>query len=173
MSSNIKKTITAAIALVALAGLYVAGIYFGLYGNLERDGQISTVARPADAVALGVARQKQAMAALGAPQSKQVLFGDLHVHTTFSTDAFLFNLPFMQGEGAHPPADACDFARYCSALDFYSINDHAESLTPRKWSEIKQSIRQCNDVAGNPDNPHPHSALPSLRSFPARRAGRR
>ena len=103
--------------------------------------------------ALGVDRQKQAMAALGAPQSKQILFGDLHVHTTFSVDAFVFNLPALQGEGAHPPADACDFARYCSALDFYSINDHAESLTPRKWGEIKQSIRQCNDVAGDPNNP--------------------
>jgi len=80
---------------------------------------------------------------------KQILFGDLHVHTTFSGDAFFFSLPIIQGEGAHPPADACDFARFCSALDFWSINDHAEILTPRQWADTRESIRQCNAVAGS------------------------
>jgi hypothetical protein len=83
---------------------------------------------------------------------KQILFGDLHVHTTFSDDAFTFSLPLLGGEGAHPPADACDFARYCSALDFWSINDHAERLTPEHWRETVASIRQCNAVA-DPDHP--------------------
>ena len=84
---------------------------------------------------------------------EQILFGDLHVHTTFSGDAFIFSLPLFQGEGAHPPADACDFARFCSGLDFWSINDHAESLTPRQWQETRESIRECNAVtqAENPD----------------------
>src|SRR5262245_16770379 len=75
---------------------------------------------------------------------KQILFGDLHVHTTFSADAFVRSLPMLQGEGAHPPADACDFARFCSALDFWSINDHAEAISPQHWRETKQSIRECN-----------------------------
>lgn len=87
------------------------------------------------------------------PPEKSILFGDLHVHTTFSADAFLGSLPMLQGEGAHPPADACDFARFCSQLDFWSINDHSEAISPQHWRETKESIRQCNAVAGDPKNP--------------------
>jgi len=44
------------------------------------------------------------------------------------------------------PADTCDFARYCSALDFFALTDHAETLTPRQWSENKRVLRQCSAV---------------------------
>src|SRR5262245_28400368 len=96
---------------------------------------------------------REAGRALGAAHPKQVLFGDLHVRTTFSFDAFTLSLPVLGGEGAHPPADACDFARYCSSLDFWSINDHDFSITPRHWRETIDSIRQCNEVAGDPASP--------------------
>jgi hypothetical protein len=92
-------------------------------------------------------------AARGPSPDRQILFGDLHVHTTFSIDAFWLSLPTVGGEGSHPPSDACDFARYCSALDFWAITDHDFSLTPALWRETIDAIRQCNAVASDPENP--------------------
>jgi hypothetical protein len=83
----------------------------------------------------------------------RILFGDLHNHSNYSLDAYIFNTKLLKGTGRVTPADACDFARYCSALDFWSINDHAESLTPRVWADTVKTIQACNDNAGDPANP--------------------
>ena len=117
---------------------------------------ILALAPPADhgaGVIEGPARSAASVAADFDRAAGQILFGDLHVHSTFSIDAFIFALPLYGGEGAHPPADACDFARYCSAVDFFSINDHAEGLGEELWRETRESIRQCNAIAGDPENP--------------------
>ena len=97
--------------------------------------------------------QADAAEAIRVASPNQILFGDLHVHTTFSFDAFQMSLPMAGGDGAYPVADACDYARHCAGLDFWSINDHAVTLTPRRWEETVDSIRQCNAVAGDPENP--------------------
>jgi hypothetical protein len=138
-----------------LLGAIVAGTMLAACGRHEGPGEIEGERLPADVVASRAeaeAAAARALAANGAP-AKQILFGDLHVHTTFSADAFMMGLPIMQGEGTHPIADACDYARYCSGLDFWSITDHAESITPRRWQETQESIRQCNAVAGDAANP--------------------
>jgi hypothetical protein len=84
---------------------------------------------------------------------KLVLFGDLHVHTSYSWDGFLGALPIVGGEGAHPPSDACDFARHCSGLDFFALTDHAESMLPDRWRASKESVRACNARAGDGRDP--------------------
>ncbi len=139
----------------ALVAAMVAGALglAGCGGELEDAGTITGGPAPTAKVWQRERAQTAARRALGEPIPKQILFGDLHVHTTFSVDAFLRTLPFMQGEGSHPPADACDFARHCSALDFWSINDHAEGITPEHWRQTVESIRQCNALAGDPANP--------------------
>jgi len=85
--------------------------------------------------------------------TSQILFGDLHVHTTFSADAFEASLPILSGDGAHPPADACDFARYCADLDFWALTEHAEFLDPQRWTESRESVRACDERGGDPASP--------------------
>ncbi len=140
-----------AVAAAAMTAVLLVG---GCKGRHEGAGTIAGGRLPEAVVQSRAAKQKEAATAL-APDAgaKQILFGDLHVHTTFSPDAFIRSLPMLQGEGAHPPADACDFARFCSGLDFWSINDHAEGISPEHWRETKESIRQCNKLAGDPKNP--------------------
>ena len=137
--------------VVILAG-YLAGALLGLYGRHEGPGEITQTPIPTPVLSRRADVQAVAGAASTA-DAKQILFGDLHVHTTFSTDAFIASLPMVQGEGAHPPADACDFARFCSGLDFWAITDHAEGLTPQRWAETKDAIRHCNAVSGDPAAP--------------------
>jgi hypothetical protein len=48
-----------------------------------------------------------------------IQFGDLHVHSTNSVDVFVMNVPLLGGGGEVAPLDHCDFARFCSQLDFW------------------------------------------------------
>jgi hypothetical protein len=148
------KKILVALFLALLTGaLWLYAGASGWLGADEIDGEMVRQRRVTKVTSARARAQTEAAAALGAESAKQILFGDFHVHTTFSFDAFMQNLPVAGGVGSRPPSDACDFARHCSALDFWSINDHAENLTPRLWEQTIESVRECNALAGDPANP--------------------
>jgi len=149
-----RRVLLAILVLTIAATIVGYALGRGWLGVRQQGGEITPHPIPAQTIDARATAQRNASrdSSIGADY-KQILFGDLHAHTTFSFDAFLMSLPMFQGEGAHPPADACDFARYCSGLDFWSINDHAEGLTPHQWQEIKRTVRQCQAVAGDPQSP--------------------
>lgn len=145
-------------AAVVLGAIGVLTLWFlgrGVLGHPDSE-QITPTGPPRSAaeVRAGEERVTRAATAINAPKpERQILFGDLHVHTTISFDAFMMNMPVAGGQGAHPPSDACDFARHCAALDFWSINDHASNILPSDWERTVEGIRQCNALAGDPKNP--------------------
>ena len=153
------------VVLVAIGAALWWGVAAGWLGNERGAGEIHGKKLPAVMI---LARDSAVSAVRPAGHDKQILFGDLHVHTTFSTDAFQFALPFNGMKGYAPVADACDFARFCSALDFWAITDHAEALTPDRWAETKRAMRQCQAVAG--DGPDPD--LVSFLGFEWTQVGR-
>lgn len=107
-----------------------------------------------DVITARAERQNNARQLMAVESDKQILFGDTHVHSTNSADAFMYSLPMMHGtSGAYPPAYACDYARFISQLDFYFLTDHAESFTPSQWQDSIDSVQQCNRLAGDPENP--------------------
>ncbi len=140
-------------ALLLGLGVLGYGLGRGWFGSHEGPGAIAGAGLPPALVAARAQAQERASQAAGAGGARSILFGDFHVHTTLSLDAFLTSLPLAGGEGSHPQADACDFARYCSSLDFWSINDHAEYLTAQRWRETVESIRECNARSGDPSSP--------------------
>ncbi|MDF2372236.1 MAG: DUF3604 domain-containing protein [Rhizobiaceae bacterium] len=153
MKNGLKILAGVMVLMAVVVGGYIGAFHAGYLGKPPQAGIIEGKKIPAPVIANRTALNLKAATARGVESDKQILFGDLHVHTTFSTDAFIWSLPMNGGTGPHPIADACDFARYCSALDFWAITDHAESITPRRWRETKQSMRTCQAVSGEGEDP--------------------
>tara|TARA_B100000678_G_scaffold167651_1_gene140034 strand:- start:6082 stop:8433 length:2352 start_codon:yes stop_codon:yes gene_type:complete len=153
MTKKITKIIKIIVLIAILLTASIIMIGRGWLGNHEGPGTITNNQIPKQTIENRTKTQKISSIKIGKNEPKQILFGDLHVHTTYSFDAFLTSLPMLNGEGSHPIGDACDFARFCSAIDFWSINDHAEASTPLRWKETVQSIQQCNAVSSEENNP--------------------
>jgi hypothetical protein len=135
-------------ARLGAACLVAAALALACGGRELDPGRITGGARSDASLSAQRAGQEQVE-----PGVKPILFGDLHVHTLYSIDAYVFALPLFGGEGARPPADACDFARHCAELDFFALTDHAEAITPERWLETQASVRACNERAGDPADP--------------------
>ena len=147
MAKQLRKWLLYAFASILSAILFLlVGVFFNWFGVYQGTGEVIELNKISSTfIEEGKVSQK--------PSAKKILFGDLHVHTTFSFDALLLNLPIANGEGTHPVADACNFARFCSNLDFFAVTDHAEWLTKREWKDSLDSIQNCARVSDNLDEP--------------------
>ena len=89
--------------LVAIGAFLWFSTAQGWFGTEGGPGTIEGKALPPDVVAA-----RDGATHKSAPEGDQdvILFGDLHVHTTISVDAYQFSLPLMGGSGVHPLADA-------------------------------------------------------------------
>ena len=121
--------------IIAFILFFLVSIYMGWLGKSRHVENVQSLPLAQEIISERSKVQTNAAKKLNSYNNKQILFGDFHVHTTFSTDAFWWSLPILGGEGVHPMADACDYARYCSSIDFWAITDHAEASTPRKCQE--------------------------------------
>jgi len=147
MAKQLRKWLLYAFASIFSAILFLlVGVFFNWFGVYQGTGEVIELNKISSTfIEESEVSQK--------PSAKKILFGDLHVHTTFSFDALLLNLPIANGEGTHPVADACNFARFCSNLDFFAVTDHAEWLTKREWKDSLDSIQNCARVSDDLDEP--------------------
>ena len=86
------KNVLTSIVLLAVFSvvIFFVGGVFKLYGTLEGPGEILGDKVPEYVIKEREQRISKIADDLGVESEKQILFGDLHVHTTYSTDAFMW-----------------------------------------------------------------------------------
>ena len=82
------------LALVFVA-VYTTGL--GYYGEEGHAGEPSARAVSQAVIDFKTDTTRESALDVGVARPKQILFGDLHVHSTFSFDAFTLSLPMAGG----------------------------------------------------------------------------
>ena len=93
----IRKSIYSLLALTIFYFGFVYLVALGALGSYEGPGEISDTSTPKEIVSSRIQNQLDDKNKVGINNNKLILFGDFHVHTTYSSDAFLFSLPLMAG----------------------------------------------------------------------------
>ena len=144
--------ITLLVALLSLALIIVAAAE-GLLGTSAGPGTLAAAAtRSATQNSITTYGQRQVASAHGEDSDRRILFGDPRVYSAFTDEALLSSLPVVGGSHRATLSDACDYARFCSAVDFWVATDRGESLTPRRWQASLETVEQCNAIAAADDH---------------------
>ncbi|MEO1034770.1 MAG: DUF3604 domain-containing protein [Pseudomonadota bacterium] len=146
--------------LLGGAALLLFAAADGRLGSPDGPGTITVVERVpvAAELAQNPYSQQAVRAALRQPTDAMIRFGDPRVYTTFSDQAFLLSLDEFGGQGPATLGDACDYARFCSAIDFWAATDHVATLTERRWRQTRETALQCQAVA-NADQAGAHDVF--------------
>jgi hypothetical protein len=110
-------------------------------GKPQGRGVITGSAVPAEVVEDKLARQQNFPSMAGT--ASQILFGDLHVHTTFSPDAFIMSVPLMMS--------LMDFENrefYWGIQQYY--DEVADTPVCDTGVDTRQLPQNCREIADDP-----------------------
>ncbi len=149
----LKRIALGAVLLIALAFLAVWGAGQGWLGELETPGTVHATPRTVARSEAETRAQREGAHALGVESAKQILFGDLHVHTTFSFDAFLLSLPRWPAARARtrrptPATSRASARRSISGRSTTTPRDSLRATGARRSTRSASATRSAGDGRG-------------------------
>ena len=92
-------------------------------------------------------------------ENRNAYFGDLHIHTSWSFDAFIYNVrtsphdAYLFGKGAAIPHVSGDSIRMQRPLDFMAVTDHSEYMGVMMQMQDENSPLSQLDIAKRINDP--------------------